>query len=191
MNQLIGELVLCAPALVLCAFIDLWFECILVILTILIFKQGYKYGLHTSKSWACIALSYVVIFIGCALGYIFKGQYVLIVLLASILAYLNCMLGQMQYKASRFDAIEKPYEQLKSMYNKQLQFNVKSCSEAELVAQCKLKGLSGEQIEFCIDAFINLNGKELWAKYGSEFQTVANRKQYYRKILMDNRKINE
>lgn len=190
-NQLIGELVLCAPALILCSFIDLWFACILVILTLLVFKRGYKYGLHTSKSWVCILLSYLVIFVGCCLAYLFKGQYILIVILSSILAYFNDKLGHMQYKASRFDVIEKPYVELKALYDKQTQFNVKTCSEAELIAQCKVKGLSRSQIDFCIDAFINFNGKELWDKYGGEFQTVANKKQYYRKILMDNRKIKE
>lgn len=188
-NQLIGELVLCAPALLLCTFIDLWFECLLVILTLLIFKKAYAYGFHADKTLHCILMSYGTIFVCCCIGYVFKGQYVIVLVLSSIVAYLNDKLGEMQYKAKRFDVIKEPYTELKDYYNFHTLFNVKTCSQEELINQCRFKGLSLQQTDFCVDAFMLLSEKELWLKYGGEFQSVVNKKQYYRKILMDGRKV--
>lgn len=190
-NQLIGELVLFAPALLLCSFIDLWFECVLAILTILLFKRAYAYGYHADKTMKCIVMSYGALFICCCIGYVFKGQYLVIILLSSIIAYANNKLGEMQYKSSRFDVIKEPYTDLKAYYTKHTEFNVKTCTEDELVEQCRFKGLNLEQTAFCKDAFIYLCEKDLWVKYGGEFQSVINKKQYYRKILMDGRKVRE
>lgn len=97
----------------------------------------------------------------------------------------------MQYQSDRFDVIKEPYTELKQYYEKHTQFNVRTCSEEELIEQCRFKGLTLEQTSFCVNAFLNMTEKELWHEYGGEFQSVVNRKQYYRKILMDGRKVNE
>lgn len=190
-NQVIGELVLCVPALLICAFIDLWFECTLVIVTILIYKQAYPYKYHADKNYVCIMISYATIFVCCCVAYVFKGQYILILVMTNIIAYANNHLGHLQYKAERFDVIKEPYTQLRDYYIQHTTFNVRGCTEEDLVEQCRFKHLTVSQIEFCIDAFIKLSEKELWNKYGGEFQSVINKKQYYRKLLMDGRKVRE
>lgn len=190
-SQVIGELVLCVPALIVCSFIDMWFECLLVIVTLFIFKSAYPFGFHTDKSMHCIILSYITIFICCCIGYVFKGQYVSILLLTSAIAYANNKLGNMQYKADRFDVIKDPYNDLKEYYEFHTLFNVRTCTKEQLIDQCRFKGLTIDQTAFCIDAFIYLSEKDLWNKYGGEFQSVVNKKQYYRKILMDGRKVRE
>lgn len=175
----------------ICLIVALGYNCLLVIVTLFIFKSAYPFGFHTDKSIHCIILSYITIFICCCIGYVFKGQYISILLLTSAIAYANNKLGNMQYKADRFDVIKDPYNDLKEYYEFHTLFNVRTCTKEQLIDQCRFKGLTIDQTAFCIDAFIYLSEKDLWNKYGGEFQSVVNKKQYYRKILMDGRKVYE
>lgn len=64
-------------------------------------------------------------------------------------------------------------------------FNIVGCTLEELLDRCRNLGLKTNQVDFCIDAFVNrLTITELADKYCLEIQSVKNKKQTYKNKLM-------
>ena len=120
---------------------------------LLVYKPCYENHYHAKNSLICLTISYTTIFVCCCIAYVFKGQYVLILILCSIIAYANNHLGRLQYGAERFEIIKDPYAKLKEEYIKRTEFNLKTCTKDELEQRCREVGIYGDDLEFCLKVF--------------------------------------
>ncbi len=156
-NKIIGEAVLISPLLVISIFLNLWSECALIIILLFIYKSLYPIQYHADKNIVCIALSYATVGIGLAIGYIFKREYVLLIIIFNAVAYISARVGYLQRKAQAYDLIEKPYYELVEFYenNRRKEFNIDTCTESELRERCAELRLSKINTELAVEFFIN------------------------------------
>lgn len=156
-NKIIGEAVLISPLLVLSIFLDLWSECTLIIILLFIYKSRYPLQYHADKNIVCIALSYATVGIGLLIAYVFKREYVLLIIVFNAVAYISARVGYLQRKAQAYDLIEKPYYELVEFYEKNMHkdFNIDFCTEEELRRRCQEKQISKANTELAVEFFIN------------------------------------
>lgn len=77
----------------------------------------------------------------------------IVLLLCNIIAYTNCHIGNLQYKAQRFDVIKEPYTILREEHIKRSEFNLKTCTKQQLEERCREAGIHGEDLNFCLHVF--------------------------------------
>lgn len=190
--QIVGELILTAPIFIACCFINLWFECAMIVFGLLFIKSFYESGFHTSRNAICVTISYATIALFLILSTFFKGEYVILLFLCCGLSYLNCELGQLQYKANRFDVIKEPYTMLKGFFEgveTPTAFDLSKCTLNEMTARCDDLRLNKRDTEFCVDVFVNHIGIAEYirlpknAELYLDEQQERNRKCKFKKLL--------
>jgi hypothetical protein len=91
-----------------------------------------------------------------------------------------------QNKLEDYAYIEPRYNQLVEFYREQTSFNLKNCTNEELINKCKSLGFNDRQIDFCIKAFVDkLSQTELADAFSMEVQSAKNKKQYYKEKLIN------
>lgn len=131
---------------------------------------------HNESTKKCIALS-ITLFAICAFLLIVLNTGVSLIACVPIAIgatwFLHVM-GVKQANDKRLSELTKPKK-----------FNVVGCTLDELLDRCRELGLKTNQVDFCIDAFVNrLTIQELADKYCIEIQSVKNKKQTYKNKLM-------
>lgn len=134
--QIIGEIILYSPMVVISYFINTLPICLLSMLCIFIFKHFFYYGLHLNKWYFCVLLSYSLfatlsfIYVGFGVSIPFMDNQPMIIILICIgVAYLNHYAGLWQYKLT--------------------QTPIWVMTDEELTKFCKIKGIKrDEQITF-------------------------------------------
>lgn len=157
LNKIIGEAVLISPLFVLSIFFDLWSECALIIALLFFYKSMYPLQYHADKNIVCIALSYCTVIIGLVIAYVFRKQYLLIILLFNAVAFMSARVGNMQRKAQKYELIVEPYTELVEFYNQTVvkkPFSTDTCTESELIDRCRELHFSDDNIQLAIEFFI-------------------------------------
>ena len=94
-NEIIGEVVLLLPLFIVCIFIDLWIELIIITALLFLYKPLYKSGYHADKSYICIAISYLTLGICLFFAYVLKGEYFILIILCNVIAFVNAAIGKL------------------------------------------------------------------------------------------------
>ena len=130
---------------------------------------------HNKSTKKCIALS-ILLFVVSALPLMIINMKVSLIFSVPIAMGMTWFLHEMGLKQN----YEKELLELK----KPKFFDVKGCTLEELLNRCRELGLKTNQVNFCIDAFVNrLTILELADKYCLEIQSVKNKKQTYKNKL--------
>lgn len=145
------------PILIVSCVFDVWFEYILVLICLTVYKQFYSKGYHApeDKSYVCVIISYLCFTVCLVFAYVFKKQYVLTLILCNIICYANYRIGIMQYKAQRFDIIKEPYEAYRLSQISKREFNLDNCTEEELLEQLRKHKILNKYDDFLIDVFVH------------------------------------
>lgn len=190
--KIIGEAILVSPLFVISIFLDLWSECIVIIALLFIYKSFYSLQYHAETNKLCIVISYLTVISGLIIAYVFKKEYILIVILDNMVAYAGARIGIMQRKAKQYELIAEPYAELVEFYNtvkakeksQKEHFNVDEATEEELIARCKELHFSEKNIELAIEFFIKKTKHEIIAnKLRSYEKSVTMRKARMKKKL--------
>lgn len=168
-EQLIGELVLYTPLILLSYLLGTLLSCIISMLCVFVFKYFFYYSLHLYKWYWCVTLSYSLFTIitlfykGLGLTTPFlENQPMLLVLLCVGVAYLNHYAGLWQYKLT--------YKDIYSM------------SADELYKHCRSKGLDESYCQIANLIIIKrLKGQELYNAMG---YSASQAKRIRKRILM-------
>jgi hypothetical protein len=105
-------------------------------------------------------------------------------MLGLAMALISYKASMVQAKLEDYDYIEPRYNDLVEFYKEQTSFNVKNCTEQELVDKCKSLGFNDSQIDLCVKAFVDkLSQGELANIFSMEVQSVKNKKQFYKDKL--------
>lgn len=137
------------------------------------YKDNVTY--HNMSTKKCIALS-ILLFVVSALPLMIINMKVSLIFSVPIAMGMTWFLHEMGLKQN----YEKELLELK----KPKFFDVKGCTLEELLNRCRELGLKTNQVNFCIDAFVNrLTIPELADKYCLEIQSVKNKKQTYKNKL--------
>lgn len=150
----LGEITLTVPILIVACFIDLWFEYCLILLCMLVYKTCYEYGYHSTSSYGCLLITYSCFIICMLLSYVFRKQYILVLVWCNVVCYVSYRVGILQYKASRFDIIKEPYEKYR-MSLIEPAFNLDNCTEKELLVQLRKHKILPKYYDFLVDVFIH------------------------------------
>lgn len=154
------------------------FEFAIMFITYFITKNLYDTQYHTSSMKVCFVLSLFIFLISLTLCFPKTMSMIMSGLFGVVIAYTSCLVGRVKHKL-------KDYDRLISEFNKPKQFNIVGCTLDELLDRCRELGLKSNQVEFCVDAFVNrLTIQELADKYCLEIQSVKNKKQTYKNKLM-------
>lgn len=164
--QVLGELILYIPLLVVSHLLNLFIVFIISMICLFIFKHFFKLSLHLNKWYYCMSLSYGI-FTAIAFVYVGIGvkipfmdnQPMLIVLITLGIAMLNAYAGEWQSKL-----ISKPLCEL---------------TEEELRKRCRVSGIKGARIEFVV----------LYVKHNWTFGQIAQKLGYAESTLKDWSKI--
>lgn len=117
LNKIVGELAIVSPLIILSIPFDLWSEGILIVMLLLIYKTRYATNYHAEKNAICIAISYTAVTIGLIISFLMPKQYLFLILIYNIVAYVSAKIGAMQEKAKKYELIEKPYLELVEFYH--------------------------------------------------------------------------
>lgn len=140
------------------------------------YKYKDKITYHNESTKKCIALS-IALFAISSLPLLVLNMRVSLIFCVSISIGMTWFLHEMGLKQK----CEKELIEL----TKPKPFNVKCCTLDELLNRCRELGLKTNQVDFCVDAFVNrLTIQELADKYCLEIQSVKNKKQTYKNKLM-------
>lgn len=149
-----GEVLFTSPIFIVAYFLNIWFEYILIVLCLSLYKLSYEYGYHTQPQY-CVMISYMCFIICLTFAYVFPKQYILTFVLCNIICYVNYKVGILQYKASRFDIIKEPYEKYRQSLLKPKVFNLNNCTEEELLIELKKLKVLPKYYDFLIDVFVH------------------------------------
>lgn len=165
LTQIMGELILYSPLIIVAYFINTLPICLLAMVCIFIFKYFFYYSLHLNKWYYCMLLSYSL-FIVLSLLYVGIGvsipfmdnQPMIIVLVCVGIAYLNHYAGIWQRKLTHKD--------------------IYAMTEEELYQHCRNCGLSEDDCKIAYFIVIErLKGKEFYEAINySERQAKRKRK---------------
>ena len=184
LNKAIGEAVLISPLFIISIFIDLWSECALIIALLFLYKSAYPVQYHSQKNIVCVGISYGAVIIGLIIAYVFKREYIIIILSYNIVAYASARIGYLQRKAEKYELIAEPYSELVKFYNSVTAFNPETATEAELVERCRRCGLSAENTALAVEFFIKKTPHKILAdRYSWQIGTAAIKKQRMKKLL--------
>lgn len=185
LTKIIGEAVLISPLIVISIFLNLWTECLLIVILLFIYKSFYPLQYHSNKNIICIIISYTAVSLGLLISYIFNKEYILLILIYNIIAYTSAKLGALQRKAQKYELIEQPYKDLVKYYNDlNKTFNANSCTETELINRCKELNFSEENTKLAILFFIKkLKHREIANMYCIEEDSVTKAKYRMKKLL--------
>ena len=157
LNKVVGEAVLISPLFILSIFFNLWSECLLIIVLLFFYKSMYPLQYHAEKNIVCIVLSYATVMIGLVIAYVFRKQYLLIILLFNLVAFISARVGSMQRTAKKYELIAEPYAELVQFYEAYIvprHFNVETATESELIERCRALHFSDENTELAVEFFI-------------------------------------
>ena len=157
LNKITGEAVLISPLFALSIILNLWSECLLIIVLLFLYKAIYRENYHANKNIICVLISYSAVTFGLLVAHTFPKQYLLIILIYNVIAYASAKIGALQLKAKKYELIAEPYSELVEFYHeyKNKPFDVESCTEEELIERCRTKHFSEENIKLAIEFFIN------------------------------------
>ena len=154
------------------------FEFAIMFLTYFITKSLYDEQYHTSSMKLCFILSLFIFLISLTLCLPKTLSVIMSGLFGVVIAYASCLVGKVKHKLGDYDNLIKEI-------NTPKKFNVNGCTLDELLDRCRELSLKSNQVEFCVDAFVNrLTIQELADKYCLEIQSVKNKKQTYKNKLM-------
>lgn len=125
---------------------------------------------HSDKLWlcSCVTFSGFYSLTKCTLP--FNISLFCCIILSGAFTYTMFKLGEMQESLDH-------YAQLTA-------FSLKSCTEAELREQCRLRKMRQEDTEKAVQAFVqNMSGKDLAIAWGMEYQSARNKKRELTKVL--------
>ena len=187
LNKIIGEAVLISPLFALSFLFDLWSECLLMIVALFFYKSLYPQQYHADRNIVCILLSYLTISIGIIIAYVFRKQYILIILLYNIIAFISARVGYMQIQSKKYDIIAEPYKELVIFYKKSIEkkpFNTNSCTETELIDRCKELNFSEYNTKLAVLFFIKkLKHRDIADMLSIEEDSVTKSKYRMKKLL--------
>lgn len=185
LTKIIGEAVLISPLIFISIFLNLWTECLLIVILLFIYKSFYPLQYHSNKNIICIIISYTAVSLGLLISYIFNKEYILLILIYNIIAYTSAKLGALQRKAQKYELIEQPYKDLVKYYNDlNKTFNANACTETELINRCKELNFSEENTKLAILFFIKkLKHREIASMYCIEEDSVTKAKYRMKKLL--------
>lgn len=149
--QVAGELLFFAPLAVIAFFCGHLVECLFVMFGLFIFKQFYLIKYHSHKWYICVAISYGVITLILLVTSNFCSQPILIMLLSSLVAYLNYYAGVIQIKLENYERIKPHYIELTT----KPQINLYALSRDELYDLCKCNGLSAIESDIVVYKIID------------------------------------
>lgn len=176
-EQSIGELVIAAPFVALCAYLGLLVPCILGMIGLLVDKMCYPCKPHFKHDWQCLVATHGL-FTALCLMYAglqrispLMGNQPMFVLLCCIgVSWSATEVMTIAIKAGQYDAI--------------MAFDIDTCDEVALRERCRLCGYQGDEIDEIIIIFKSgIPLKEIAARLGVEYQSVRNKKTRYRKVL--------
>lgn len=177
LNKVIGEAVLISPLFIISIFIDLWSECALIIALLFLYKSAYPMQYHSKRNIVCVGISYGAVIIGLIIAYVFKREYIIIILSYNIVAYASARIGYLQRKAEKYELIADPYSELVKFYNSVTAFNPETATEAELVERCRRCGFSEDNTMLAVEFFIRKTPHKILAdKLFIDEKSVTTRK---------------
>lgn len=145
-EQLIGELIIYAPLIILSYYMHTLLSCIITMICVFIFKQFFYYGLHLYRWYGCFLLSYTLFI---TLSLIYKGlgattpflenQPMLLVIICIGVAYLNHYAGVWQHKLTYKDIYAMSSEELYN-YCRTKGLDESYCQIAQVIIIKRLKG---------------------------------------------------
>lgn len=145
-EQIIGELILYAPLIILSYFMGTLISCIITMMCVFVFKYFFYYSLHLYKWYWCMTLSYslfiviTVFYKGLGLTTPFlENQPMLLVIVSVGVAYLNHYAGLWQHKLTHKNIYAMSAEELHN-YCCSKGFDESYCKIAELIIIKRLKG---------------------------------------------------
>ena len=182
LGQVIGELVLCSPIILVSYYYGLVFECLLAILCLFAYKPLYPNSIHFRKNIHCIMISYLAIILNLLVLKIYNKEYFLVIILCNSIALGPCELANLVYKAKEADYLRS---RLFSTGVKPVRkFNTDTCSKEELISRCRELKFNPQKTELCIKLFIdNISYSELADSYFMEPSSMAVKKLRLKKKL--------
>lgn len=182
-EQVIGELVLYAPLIAVCAALGALVPCIISMVCLSAYKQCYAATVHLDKACQCVALSYGI-FIAVCLFYnglarqfwFMKSQPLLLVVIIAGIAWMNASAGQWQQNYK--DALTE-----NAARKALIAFNCKTSTATEIQARARKLKLSDEQAGWIVDKFVlGITYKKLCRPEESEKACQARIRRIVRKI---------
>lgn len=176
---ILGELIFFIPLILFCVWIKQIYPCVSGMLLLFSYKHLYKNDLeHFDKSIKCVSLTYIVIL---SIVFIYAGisacvpnmknQPLLIVLIVSIVCYLNTSVGEIQLKnrestieleKTKNENIELKAEIIEIISDKEENKDIHKLEEDELRIYCKRKGLNSREIDIVVAKVIHhIKGENL------------------------------
>lgn len=147
-----------------------WVETAILFVAFVTLRYAYPKTYHSQSFYRCVVISIAVFWITIPIMTEMNVS-----IFAAVL--LGCVISYIAYRVQ--DYLELLAEKL--LRDK---FMVETCTEEQMLTRCHELGFRQQQIDFCIDAFVNkIPEKELSNIYFIEVQSVRNKKQYYKKKL--------
>jgi hypothetical protein len=137
------------------------------------FPKQYHHILHAM----CRLITSIVFFFGVS--------FVLPLSLSLVSAIpINYLIGWVGFTKKQADEYEVKYTKLKAQLEKKKEFNVDTCTEAELIERCRELRFSAENTELCIDLFIRkIKQSDIADKLCIEEKSIQQRKRRFRQKL--------
>jgi hypothetical protein len=97
---------------------------------------------------------------------------------------INYLIGWVGFTKKQADEYEVKYTKLKAQLEKKKEFNVDTCTEAELIERCRELRFSAENTELCIDLFIRkIKQSDIADKLCIEEKSIQQRKRRFKQKL--------
>lgn len=176
-NTILAVVVLITAIIVPSWIFNKWVEGIVFFICHCLIRQQFRKQYHHIIPAMCRMITGVVFFFGVS--------FVLPLPLSLISAIpINYLIGWVGFTKKQADDFEVKYNRLKEKLEKKKEFNVDTCTEAELIERCRELRFSAENTELCIDLFIRkIKQSDIADKLCIEEKSIQQRKRRFKQKL--------